>query len=145
MITLSIKQINDIAQELDCGMKCYVNTDTGEYKSILDGDDVMDDIELWEEELEEIEKEWTNYVVLEKMPSPIAFKVMARFADTITNEATRDRLFYALDRRSPFRNFRNEVDYDEELREQWFAFKIRKYEEYVCNSLSEYFDFEKQE
>ena len=76
------------------------------------------------------------------MPSPVAFKVMARFAGTVDDETTRDRLFYALDRRSPFRNFKNEVDYNEELRQQWFAFKTMKYEEYVRNALSEYFVFE---
>ena len=41
MITLTIKQVNDIAQELDCGMKCYVNTDTGEYRPILDEYDMV--------------------------------------------------------------------------------------------------------
>ncbi|SMD44242.1 hypothetical protein SAMN00777080_2862 [Aquiflexum balticum DSM 16537] len=54
---LTKKQVYDISQELQCGMKVFVNTDTLEYKSIPDMDD-MDDFGFWDEELEEIGNIW---------------------------------------------------------------------------------------
>lgn len=142
MIRLSSGQINEIAQELDAGLKCYVNKDSGEHKSILDWD-YMDDSEgFWQEELEKIQSEWSNYVIVEKMPSHLVFGIMEGFAASIENEEIRDRLFYALSRNKPFRNFKNEVDYREDIRQKWFAFKQNAYEDYVRQELAGEFLFE---
>ena len=95
---LSHSQIKDIVEELDCGMKCYINKETGEIKPILDSDDMYDDTGTWEAELEQIEKNWKDYVVIEKMPSREAFEVMESFAENISEKEIRDRLIYALNR-----------------------------------------------
>lgn len=142
MIRLSSKQVNDIAQELDAGLKCYINKESGEYRSILDPDDTHDNEEFWQEELEKIHAEWSNYAVIEKMPSRLSFGMMEDFAASIENEEIRDRLFYALNRNKPFRNFRNEVDYREDIRQRWFAFKQGVYEDYVRQELEGDFLFE---
>ncbi len=51
---LSKSQINDMARELESGMKIFINKDTLEYRTILDWEDMMDP-EPWEEETEKIE------------------------------------------------------------------------------------------
>jgi hypothetical protein len=142
MVRLSSKQINDVAQELDAGLKCYVNKDSGEYKSILDLDHMDDSEGYWQEELEKIQAEWSNYVVIEKPSTHLEFGIMEGFAASIENEEIRDRLFYALSRNKPFRNFRNEVDYREDIRQRWFAFKQKAYEDYVREELVGDFLFE---
>ena len=142
MVRLSSKQINDIAQELDAGLKCYVNKDSGEYKSILDWDHMDDSEGFWRKELGKIQAEWSNYVVIEKMSAHLEFGTMEGFAASIENEEIRDRLFYALSRNKPFRNFRNEVDYREDIRQRWFAFKQKVYEDYVREELADDFLFE---
>ncbi len=35
MIKLTKDQIKEIAEELDCGMRCYINKETGEIKTVL--------------------------------------------------------------------------------------------------------------
>ena len=69
MIRISKKQVNEIAQDLNAGMKCYINKESGEYRSILDWDNLYDGEEFWQSELEKIESQWSDYIVLEKMSS----------------------------------------------------------------------------
>jgi hypothetical protein len=38
MIIISKEQVREIADYLDCGMKCYLNKDTGVLKTIIDFD-----------------------------------------------------------------------------------------------------------
>ena len=38
MIKLADQQIKEIAENLDCGMKCFFNKQTGEIKTLLDFD-----------------------------------------------------------------------------------------------------------
>ena len=142
MIKIANNQVYEMAQELDAGMKCYINKESGEYRSILDWDDLYDGEEFWQEELEKIQTEWSNYIVVEKMPSHQSFGIMEDFTASIENQEIRNRLIYALGRNKPFRDFKNEVDYREDIRQQWFAFKQQAYEDYVRKELSGEFLFE---
>ena len=72
---ISKEKINRIAQELDSGMTVYINSATLEIKAVLACDD-MDYAEFWDDEIKKIEKEWDDYVILEKMDSHTAFSVM---------------------------------------------------------------------
>jgi len=133
---LTAKQINEIAQELVAGMKVFINRENLEIRTILDWDDMYGDTELWEEELEEIENEWTKYVVLEKMKSGEAFTIMEDFIEEVDDERLQQDLIKILNRRSPFANFKAEVE-SSEYRQQWFDFRDRKYEDYVREHLEE--------
>lgn len=127
-------KINEIAQELEAGMKVYLNRENLEIKSILDWEDISDD-EFWEEELEEMVKEWSDFVVLTKMESWEAFKVMEEFVDTIEDETFCEGLIKILSRRSPFAYFKAEIE-SSPYRQNWFDFKLRKYEDYVREQLN---------
>ncbi|GBD89199.1 hypothetical protein BMS3Abin03_03149 [bacterium BMS3Abin03] len=52
----------------------------------------------------------------------------------------KENLFKILNRRSPFANFKAEID-ESDYRERWFEFRDKKYEEYVREELLEN-DFE---
>ncbi len=131
---LSARQINEIAQELEGGMKVFVNRENLEIKTILDWEESFGDNEFWEEEMETIEKEWSDYVTLTKMESWEAFQIMEDFVDEIDDEGMRESLMKILGRKSPFANFKAEVE-SSAYRQNWFDFRLEKYESYVKEEL----------
>lgn len=131
---LTEKQVHEIAQELEAGMKVFINRDNLEIKSILDWDVMYGADEFWDEELEEIENKWENYLVLEKMSSNEAFSIMEDFIEEVDDEILQKDLFKILSRKSPFANFKDEVD-SSDYRQRWFEFRQKKYEEYVREQL----------
>ena len=133
---LSEHQIKEIAELLDSGMVCYIHKETGEIKSIIDPDDIYGDTEFWEEELEELEQNIEKYLKIEKMPPEKSFRIMEDFTAEVSDKDVRARLVYALNRSKPFRNFKYEVSYNESIRQSWFKFKSRKYEEWVKDYLN---------
>lgn len=136
MIKLTDEQIKEIAEWLDVGMKCYYNKQTGEIKNILNFDNWMGaDEELWEEDINEIEENWENYIEFDAMTSDDSFRVMADFIDTVDNSKLQQRLVDALNRRKPFQNFKWIIDNSGKYRQQWFDYKNIRYIEWVADQL----------
>ncbi|NOQ26813.1 MAG: hypothetical protein GQ564_15745 [Bacteroidales bacterium] len=131
---ISSKEITEIAQELESGFKIYINCDTLEFKAIFDYKDTFGDTEIWEEEQEKIEKEWENYIIINKMESWEAFKIMEEFTYEVKDERMQEDLTKILNRKSPFANFKFEIE-DSEYREQWFKFRTKKYEDFTKEKL----------
>lgn len=111
------EKIKDIAQDLQTGMAVQINRETLETDSILDWDEIPGDPEFWEKEIKKIENAWTDYVVLKKMSSDEAFQIMEDFVDEIDDERLQEDLIKILNRRSPFANFKAEID-ESEYREK---------------------------
>ena len=107
---ISQKQIGEIAESLECGEKVFINRETFEIRTIFDFTDSYGDTEIFEEELEEIEREWTDYVVLSKMESWEAFKIMEAFINEIDDERLAENAVKILNRKSPFANFKYEIE-----------------------------------
>jgi hypothetical protein len=144
MITLSKDQIKEIASFLDSGLKCYYNKLTHEIKEILDFDSTGADTEGWEDLIEELDKHSKDYIEFEKMSSRESFQVMADFIEEIVDDETfRKRLIWSLNRPHPYRNFKDEIDFQSEYRERWFKFQGEKYIEYVERQILEYNELEK--
>lgn len=139
---ITAKQIKEISEYLQAGMKVFINRKDLEIRTVLDWDDMLDDTGYWEEELEKIEREWTDYVTITKMESREVFHIMADFIDEIEDERLQENLTKILNRKSPFANFKDEIE-SSAYRQKWFDFKDRKYEEYVKEQLEyEGFEFE---
>ena len=139
MIKLTEQQIEEIASDLDCGLRCYYNKRTGEIKTILDFDSWMGaDEELWEEDQKEVDENREDYLEFEGMSSHEAFKLMADFAESIDNSKLREKLVNALNRSKPFRNFKWQIDNSGEFRQVWFDFKKKRYIEWVKDQLEQY-------
>ncbi len=130
-MNLSNKLIKEAAEFLEMGMICYINKETNQIISIPNPDGVYFDEELWIEDLNKIENNADKYISLEPMSSRDAFRMMEDFVMQVPDIKIRNRLIYALNKNKPFKNFRYEVDYHEEIRQQWFKFKAYRYEEYV--------------
>jgi hypothetical protein len=65
------EQINELADNLDCGQRCYVHRETKTIVTIPDSafDLGNDSVEFWEDSIKEIENNFDSYVEIEKMDS----------------------------------------------------------------------------
>ena len=100
---ISDKTIEEIADNLDSGMRCYLHKKTGDLKIIINEDNwIGADTEAWEEDIDKIDANWTDYVEFEGMDSHESFKIMADFAESIDNAKLQDRLINALNKSKPF-------------------------------------------
>ncbi len=129
---LTEKQINEIAEQLDCGLRCFYNRKTGEIKMLINQNHwIGADETLWEEDSDEIDENWPDYFEFEGFETHESFKIMADFADTVDNPILQKKLFNALNKSRPFRNFKWLIDNSGEYRQQWFDYKHRRYVDWV--------------
>jgi hypothetical protein len=133
-LKLTQNDINEISQELQGGMKIFINKSTLEIKSILDWDFTFGDTDFWEDEFEKLQKEWDDYIVITKMESWQAFKIMEDFIEEVDDSLDKAELIKILNRKKPFANFKYAVE-SSKYREPWFQFRNKYYEEYVKECL----------
>ena len=126
------EQIIKIAEELECGMNCYFNIKIGAIKKILNFNswDVADE-ESWQEDIQEIENNYEDYIEFEGMDSHRSFNLMVDFVDEINDLQLKERLVRALNKPKPFRNFKWVIDNSGEYRQQWFDFRKSRYISWV--------------
>ncbi len=126
------KQIEEIADNLDCGIRCFYNIKTGEIKTLLNFDNwIGADEESWEDESKEIDENWDDYFEFEGFDSNDSFKIMVDFAEKIDDTRLQNELINALNRPKPFRNFKWQIDNSGKYRQQWFDFKKMRYIEWI--------------
>lgn len=129
---LTEKQIEEIADNLDGGMRCFYNLKTGEIKSILNFDSwIGADEEPWEEESKEIDENLGDYFEFEGFESYDSFQIMADFAEIVDDTSLQNKLINVLNRPKPFQNFKWQIDNSGEYRQQWFDFKKKRYIKWV--------------
>lgn len=129
MKSIPDKIIEEIADLLDCGMKCYLNISTGEVIPIADDEDLID-MEI-DPKIDEIKENPSAYLEFETMTSHESFNVMMDFAMKIDDARFRTQLLAALNAKSPFRNFKLKLDNSDDYRKKWFDYKKNKYIHYV--------------
>jgi len=143
MKALTEKQIEEIADNLDCGMRCFYNIKTAEIKTLINFDRwIGADEEPWAEELREIDENWDDYFEFEGFESRDSFKIMADFAECVDDTRLQERLINALNRPKPFKNFKWQIDNSGEYRQKWFDFKKMRYIQWVKEQIDlNNFDF----
>ena len=77
---------------------------------------------------------WKKCITIDPPESSESFAFMEDFVSEVDDKDLKSRLINALRNRSPFANFKNQID-NSKYREQWFAFKQQKLEEYVWQNL----------
>jgi len=138
MISLTKDQINEIAEQLDCGMRCYINKETFEIKTVLNFESWQTgDREPWKDVLNELDKNRDKYIEIERMETHEAFNLMDDFAESVDSSELRNSLINALKKKHPFRNFNWIVDNSGPYRQKWFDFKNQRNIEWVKNKLDE--------
>jgi hypothetical protein len=134
---ISNEIIKEIAEELDCGFRCYLNKTTHVLITIPDSDKLMSiDMSIWATEINEVEKNFHNYFEIEQLDPGDSFVIMEQFANSLkdSNELKK-LLLISLTKQKPFREFKFIIDNSGDYRQKWFAFKKMKLEEWVINRL----------
>ncbi|MGV8815795.1 MAG: UPF0158 family protein [Gelidibacter sp.] len=130
------KEIEEIADNLDCGMRCFYNLKSGEIKTIPNFDSWIDaDKETWDDVSNEIDENWSDYIEFTGFESHESFKLMVDFAQSVDDIGLQNKLIYALNRLKPFQNFKWQIDNSGEYRQQWFDFKKKHYIQWVKNQV----------
>jgi hypothetical protein len=93
---LTQDQIQEIAQELDCGMKCFYNLKTDEILAIPDLDNCLDiPDELAIEEYNKLYDNQNDYFEFQEFESRDFFNIMADFVKSLDNTKLQAKLINA--------------------------------------------------
>ena len=137
LTNLTDAQADDIAQSCDMGMIVYLHKEKGTVFSMPDFESAFadpDNMELWEddEEYQAVQENEDDYHRFEKMSSSDSFQQMEDFARSIEDEKVTEQLFNALNRRKPFRSFKDELfNLEGDYLEDWYAYKKKSNMEWV--------------
>jgi Uncharacterised protein family (UPF0158) len=131
MRAVSQKEIQEIAEQLDCGFNCFLNIKTNKLLFFPDEDNGFSDTKFWKEEKKELKKDFENFKEIDKPDTRNLFEMMESFVENeINDENFKNELFFILKANKPFRNFKFKID-NSEYRENWFAYKAKWVQEYV--------------
>jgi hypothetical protein len=133
MVQLSEKQIDQIADEIEQGLDCYIHKETGEIISIPDEQswDLECDDEVTDDLFENIEKDRESFILIEPIDSHESFRIMRDFTYTIDDEEVCRTLQTSLERPKPFANFRFDLDNYPDYKTKWYEYKHKVYVEHV--------------
>lgn len=132
--------ITNIAQKIDMGMICFLNTDTMEFDSVLgesyDAYWTGDHNDLYREVYDKVDG-WEHSIRIEPPESRQSFNIMERFIEDCIpdNDTIKSRLWDAISRCKPFQNFKFIID-NSKYRQRWFDFKQSQLEQFVLEQLS---------
>lgn len=133
------KIVHDIAENIDCGLVCYLNPETLELEDMtknlaMDPDEFKAITgELWEETFKH--EQWERCITIEPRESFEGFKIMERFIGEIDDKRFGQKLVDILNRKRPFANFKAHVE-GSKYRQQWFDFKQSQLEQMVWDEIS---------
>jgi Uncharacterised protein family (UPF0158) len=137
MLTFTKEQIKEIAEQLDCGFRAFYHKQNGELIFVPNTEKNFSmDTEAWEEELDKLDENYLDYKEVHAMESNDSFTVMEDFANQVNDTTLEEKLFNALNRKHPFREFKFVIDNSGEYRNAWFDFKNKRYFEWVENQIS---------
>ena len=133
---VTAKQINEIADDLDCGLRCFIHKESGAIRVIPDERQISGfDGEGWEEDQQELSDNAQQYLEVERMTSPEEFRMMEDFTRQVTHNDLRSRLTDMLSGPKPFRKFKEQLQAAGDYREEWFAFRRARQVEWVTRQL----------
>ena len=95
----------------------YLDVETGQIVAVSD---LLDDED--QQSQDEIEENTERYRYIEPIDSNESFRMMARFVDSLPEGDAQRVLAKSLQRRSPFRNFKDDLYDFPEVQNQWYKF-----------------------
>ena len=129
---LSPEVIREAAEMLDAGMICFIDKYTGELDYYPDeSKNYLDDPEPWEETMNKLDSNPGMYYRIEGLSSFDSFKIMEDFIESLSDQQIADQLYRAISKKKPFRNFSDAIFEYPKVREDWFAFKLARYIDWV--------------
>lgn len=132
MISISDKIIKEIAERLDCGMKCYLNIASGTLIDVINDEYLIDaETETPDNEIKQIRENPSHYIEFHQMNSRESFNMMMDFAMEISDNEFQTQLIGSLNSSSPFRSFKSKLETSDSYRQKWFDYKENRYHDYV--------------
>ncbi len=128
------EDIKEIAEILACGELCFFHKPSGSIEHHPDPNDLPDP-EFWQETINKIEADISNYKRFEKMNSRQSFQVMEYFANSLTDINFRTSLLDLLAEPKPFGKFRRVID-NSDYRQDWFDFKNQAHIDWVREQIN---------
>ena len=145
MPTFTKEQIKEISEQLDCGFRAFYHKQTGDLIFVPNTDEYFDtDTNAWQDDLDKLDKNFFEYQEIEAMESSDSFRVMADFAEQLTDTNLKDKLITALSRKKPFSNFKFLIDNAGEQRQSWFDLKNKRYMDWVEEQIEIQNDIDQQ-
>ena len=137
MNSKTIDNIKEIAEQLDCGLRAFIHKTSGQLLFVPDENNLTEiDLAPWDEELEQLENNFTDYYEIEKWTSSEAFEIMSDFTDQVSDNKLQSRLYDALRKNKPFREFKFVIDNSGTFRQLWFDFKNKSQQDFVARQLN---------
>lgn len=133
------EKIRMIADLVDSGEKVWFHVHTHEVLSHPDPGHHSFSSEwdyLVEDVMDQVFLDYDNYIEIPPPDPSTSYRIMAEFADTVSDVRFRARLLDALGGKKPFRFFRNAVE-ESPFREEWFDFLDARMQEYVLARMEE--------
>ncbi|RUA33204.1 MAG: hypothetical protein DSY77_10890 [Bacteroidetes bacterium] len=130
-------KIKEIVDWLGTGMLVFYHKETGDVLYHPDPDNPYFEPELWQDQIDEIEKDRDKYLKFESMDSRQSFKVMEHFADSLSDLKFKGMLYDRLSRKKPFQNFKMLVE-SSDYRQDWFDFRDNASIEWMKEQLEGY-------
>lgn len=135
--------LEDVADRFDMAMdniEQYLNTATGKFVELLDDPDIDFDLDLEEQpewaadylRLADAVAESDDYVALPGQQKLREYDIMADFAETVPDVRPRDKLFYALNGKKPFRHFKDTLNATG-LAQAYYAFRLAAFVEIAAD------------
>lgn len=113
-------------------MSWYLDRETGDVIGLSD----WESLEEEEEIRERIDAdEDGRYLPIESLSSHEGFRIMEDFVDSLPDGKARTALSHAIERRRPFRSFKDELTRFPDVREQWFRHQEEREREYALDWL----------
>jgi hypothetical protein len=142
MHILTNEQIREIADQLDCGFRCFWNTETKDLIFVPDLSKHPDiDESAWDKENHILKSQWDKFKEIESLDSNDSFKIMGDFVDKLPDGISlKFELVNALKNKKPFSHFKYIIDNSGDYREAWFDFKQKWLQNWVQEKFSDLFE-----
>lgn len=137
MKTITEDEINEIAENLQCGLKCFWNPKTSDLIFIPRDENSPIDWEYWEEQTAQLKKEAEDFKEIEKPSSTASFEIMEDFvATTVKDKPFKKALEQILNSKKPFGHFKQQIE-NSNLRDEWFQYKSNYFKNWVQKQIEE--------
>lgn len=132
MISIPDNTIEEIAENLECGMKCYLQIATGAIITAINDEYLIDaDVDELDSNINNAKENPSDFIEFHAMDSRESYNVMVDFAAEIKDHGFQAQLIKSLNGTNPFRRFKSKLDFPDHYRQMWFDFKKSRYIDFV--------------
>jgi len=134
MLTLSEKEVENIAAQLLKGMICFYQLDKKKIHHLPDDEDYFNyDLTPEEEDiLDEIDDNPENFAEFTKMEPSQEHQMMENFAERIVKERNfQDELYNALSKPKAATAFKFLIDSSGKYKDKWVEYRLQRYKDWV--------------